>query len=219
MSPDPIRELRGTRVLVIHPADHEIDELVRHLRRIGCPVRLVWPAPPILPADADVVLFTIWPAGPTVLPQAGTEIEPTLIAIVDYENPTALKSLLDSNAHSFIAKPIRPSGIVSSLVMARALHGYQSRLRNKVAKLEETLRSRREIERATRILMDAKGLSEDNAYQLIRQQATAQRLAMGVVARSIITAHRVFDRRADEVKRSRETPASSVLRLPARKSS
>jgi two-component system, response regulator PdtaR len=216
MSPDPIRELRGTRVLVIHPADHEIDELVRHLRRIGCPARLVWPAPPVLPADADVVVFAIWPSGPTVLPQAGTDIEPTLIAIVDYENPTALKSLLDSNAHSFISKPIRPSGIVSSLVMARALHGYQTRLRNKVAKLEETLRSRREIERATRILMDVKGLTEDSAYQLIRSQATAQRLAMGVVARSVITAHRVFDRRPDEAKRP---PSGSVLRLPERKSS
>ena len=36
MSLDPIRELRGTRVLVIHPADEEMDELLRHLRRIGC---------------------------------------------------------------------------------------------------------------------------------------------------------------------------------------
>lgn len=86
----------------------------------------------------------------------------------------------------------RPA-ILSSLVMARALHGYQGRLLAKVAKQEETLRSRREIERATRILMAAKGLSEDRAYQLIRQQATAQRLTVGVLARSIITAHRVFE--------------------------
>ena len=74
--------------------------------------------------------------------------------------------------------PIRPSGILSSLVMARALRGCEGRLLAKVAKLEETLRSRRGIERATRILMEM-GLSEDRAYQLIRQQATAQRLAMG----------------------------------------
>ncbi len=227
MSLDPVRELRGTRVLVIHPADHDAEELMRHLRRVGCQASLVWPGPPALPADADVVFFATYPAGPAAVPPNAPGAEPSLIAIVDYENPTALKSLLDSNAHCFVSKPIRPAGILSSLVMARALHGYQGRLQAKVAKLEETLRSRREIERATRILMDVKALSEDRAYQLIRQQATQQRLAMGVVARSIITAHRVFeDPRASAqrpvnhaVSNAANSTGKSVLRLPMRKSS
>ncbi len=218
MSLDPIRELRGTRVLVVHPADEEIDELIRHLRRIGCQTRLAWPLQPSFPIDVDVVFFSIWPTGPATVPEFTAEPGPSLIAIVDFENPTALRSLLDTNAHSFISKPIRPSGILSSLVMARAQHGYQNRLLNKVAKLEETLRSRREIERATRILMEVKGSSEDSAYQLIRQQATAQRLAMGVVARSIITAHRVFDKSVEDNTRIAREPRGSVLRLPIRKS-
>jgi AmiR/NasT family two-component response regulator len=218
MSLDPIRELRGTRVLVLHPADEEMDELLRHLRRIGCQAGLAWPLPPALPADVDVVFFAIGASGSTIVPQAAAEPGPSLIAIVDFENPTALRSLLDTNAHSVISKPIRPSGILSSLVMARALHGYQNRLLNKVAKLEETLRSRREIERATRILMEVKGSSEDSAYQLIRQQATAQRLAMGAVARSIITAHRVFDKSVEENALIAREPRISVLRLPIRKS-
>jgi two-component system, response regulator PdtaR len=218
MSLDPIRELRGTRVLVVHPADEEIDELIRHLRRIGCQTRLAWPLHPSFAIDVDVVFFSIWPTGPATVPEFTAEPGPSLIAIVDFENPTALRSLLDTNAHSFISKPIRPSGILSSLVMARAQHGYQNRLLNKVAKLEETLRSRREIERATRILMEVKGSSEDSAYQLIRQQATAQRLAMGVVARSIITAHRVFDKSVEDNTRIAREPRGSVLRLPIRKS-
>jgi len=218
MSLDPIHELRGTRVLVIHPADEEIDELIRHLRRIGCQTRLAWPWPPDLPADVDVVFFSVGPTASTTVAQATTEPGPSLIAIVDFENPTALRSLLDTNAHSFISKPIRASGILSSLVMARALQGYQNRLLSKVAKLEETLRSRREIERATRILMEVKGSSEDSAYQLIRRQATAQRLAMGVVARSIITAHRVFDKSLEDNTRSAREPRNTVLRMPVRKS-
>jgi len=219
MAGDAVSDLRGIRVAVMHPADQEIEELVRHLRRIGCQTRLMWPLPPVLPSDVDVVFFAIWPIGPAVTPQPSAGSEPSMIAIVDYENPTALKSLLDSNAHCFISKPIRASGVLSSLAMARALHGYQKRLLAKVAKLEETLRSRREIERATRILMEVKRLSEDHAYQLIRQQATAQRLAMGVVARSIITAHRVFDGSpAPEVKESTDLGAGKrVLSLPTRK--
>jgi two-component system, response regulator PdtaR len=220
VSADALSDLRGIRVAVMHPADQEIDELLRHLRRIGCRARLIWPPPPVLPTDADVVFFATWPVGPAVMLQSGPGPEPSMIAIVDYENPTALKSLLDANAHCFISKPIRATGVVSSLAMARALHGYHNRLLAKVAKLEETLRSRREIERATRILMEVKHLSEDRAYQLIRQQATAQRLAMGAVARSIITAHRVFDDSAAAQPREPERGTGKrVLSLPARKPS
>lgn len=222
MATDALSDLRGIRVAVMHPADQEIDELLRHLRRIGCRTRHIWPPPPALPTDADVVFFATWPIGPAVVPQPGPGPgpEPSLIAIVDYENPTAVKSLLDTNAHCFISKPIRATGVVSSLAMARALHGYHNRLLAKVAKLEETLRSRREIERATRILMEVRHLSEDRAYQLIRQQATAQRLAMGAVARSIITAHRVFDgSAAAPARESDRGTGKRVLSLPARKPS
>ena len=212
MTSDPTRDLRQLRVLVLHPADREIDELMRHLKRIGCQTELAWPPPSALPADVNVVFFAIAPEGALVALPRLAEPEPALIAIVDYESPSAVKSLLDSNAHSFITKPIRPSGILSCLVIARSLHGYQTRLQAKVAKLEETLRSRREIERATRILMDMKSLDEDGAYQLIHTQATSQRLAMGTVARSIITAHRVFDSPADKPA----APDSTVLRMPAR---
>ncbi len=215
MSNDPTRELRGLRVTVLHPMDREIDELMRHLKRVGCQTELHWPPPSALAATTSVVFFAIAPEGPLVpLPRLG-EPAPALVAIVDYESPSAVKGLLESDAHSFITKPIRASGIVSSLLIARSLHGYQSRLIAKVTKLEETLRSRREIERATRILMEMKRLDEDAAYQLIRTQATSQRLGMGAVARSIITAHRVFDSGPAPTVPGKRM-ARNVLGLPGR---
>jgi hypothetical protein len=69
--------------------------------------------------------------------------------------------------------------------------------------------------------MEVKHLSEDHAYQLIRQQATAQRLAMGVVARSIITAHRVFDGsptvKEGAIPKENREASTRVLSLPTRK--
>jgi AmiR/NasT family two-component response regulator len=216
MSSDPTGELRGLKVTVLHPMDREIDELMRHLKRIGCHTELHWPPPAALPAATNVVFFAIAPEGPLVPLPRLAEPAPALVAIVDYESPSAVKGLLDSEAHSFITKPIRASGIVSSLLIARSLHGYQRRLMAKVAKLEETLRSRREIERATRILMEVKHLDEDAAYQLIRSQATAQRLGMGAVARSIITAHRVFDIAPKAAAAPARTVARNVLGLTRR---
>lgn len=192
MGADLVRDLRGASILLIHRQDQEAEELVRQLRRIGCQVRLAWPPPATLPSDVNVVLFEIHREGtPYWPPEAATDV--TLIAIIDYENPTALQALIDTNACGVVIKPVRAFGILASLVLARSLHGYQNRLQAKVAKLEETLKSRRDIERATRILMQVRGLSEEKAYQLVRQQATVQRIALGVVARSIITSYKVFE--------------------------
>ena len=96
------------------------------------------------------------------------------MAIVDYENPTVLKRLLDSNAHGVVNKPIRSFGILSSLVLARSLHGYTRRLEGKVQKLEETLKARRDVDKAVKILVALKKIGEAEAYELIRAAGDAE---------------------------------------------
>src|SRR6202044_2307944 len=79
----------------------------------------------------------------------------------------------------------RPFGIMSSLVLARALGSYHARLEAKVNKLEETLRARRDVEKAIRILMELKSIEEGDAYRLLRDQAQAKRLPIGQIAPNI----------------------------------
>ena len=55
-------------------------------------------------------------------------------------------------------------------------------------KLEETLKARRDVDKAVKILVGLKNVSEFEAYELIRQQATQKRLAMADIAASIISA-------------------------------
>ena len=43
-----IEDLRGARVLVIHPRDTESEALMDQLKRIGCNVRGVWPPPAVV---------------------------------------------------------------------------------------------------------------------------------------------------------------------------
>ena len=67
---------------------------------------------------------------------------------------------------------------------------YESRLANKVRKLEDTLKGRRTIEKAVKILTEMNGVDEEAAYKLIRDQATSKRVAIVSVAESIISARR-----------------------------
>ncbi len=181
-----IDQLRSTRVLVVHPEDQDGEVLVRQLHRIGCQVRTVWPPPTHLPEDLDAVFLLVERSGSEVLPWRAGASDPPLIAVVEYENPTLLKGLLDSGAVAVVNKPIRATGLLSTLVLARALGAYDRRMQVKIRKLEDQLRSRREIERATRLVMQLKGLNETDAYELMRSQATRARLSLGEVAARIL---------------------------------
>jgi two-component system, response regulator PdtaR len=187
-----MEDLRGARVLVVHPRDAEGDALIDQLKRIGCNVRGLWPPPAEIPRDVDTVFHLVEAAETPDFTASATDDGPTFVAIIDYENPTVLKRLLDSNAHGVVNKPIRPFGILSSLVLARSAHGYARRLQGKVHKLEETLKARRDVDKAVKILVILKKIGETEAYELIRQQATQKRLSMAQVAATIIGAQEVL---------------------------
>ena len=187
-----MEDLRGARVLVVHPRDAEGDALIDQLKRIGCNVRGLWPPPAEIPRDVHTVFHLVEAAETPDFTASATDDGPTFVAIIDYENPTVLKRLLDSNAHGVVNKPIRSFGILSSLVLARSAHGYARRLQGKVQKLEETLKARRDVDKAVKILVTLKKIGETEAYELIRQQATQKRLSMAQIAATIIGAQEVL---------------------------
>ena len=94
-----MEDLRGARVLVVHPRDAEGDALIDQLKRIGCNVRGLWPPPAEIPRDVDTVFHLVEAAETPDFMASATDDGPTFVAIIDYENPTVLKRLLDSNAH------------------------------------------------------------------------------------------------------------------------
>lgn len=186
-------ELRGIEVAVIHPAGSDCNVLVDQLKRIGCRVKVLWPCPATVPPGTAVVFLYIPGQQGESAPWTSTDCGAAMIALVDYENPTVLKGLLEANAHAVISKPFRPTGVLSTLVLARSVHGYEQRLLNKVSKLEETLRSRRVIERAVKLLAELRSISDVEAYDQMRRQATNKRLSIVEVASMIVNASDVLD--------------------------
>ncbi len=182
-------DLRQAKILVIHPRDDDGAALVDHLKRLGCDVKAVWPAPASIPADTDAVFVQV---GETSIEDLATLLETAntaVIAIVTYESPTSLKAVIDLNAHGVLTKPLRQLGVLTQFALARYRFSYEARLANKVKKLEETMKGRRTIEKAVKILTAMNGLEEEAAYKQIRDQATAKRVAVVSVAESIIAAN------------------------------
>ena len=186
-----MEDLRGARVLVVHPRDAEGDALIDQLKRIGCNMRGLW-RPARKSPRLDIVFHLVEPPKLRTSRHRQPTNGPTFVAIIDYENQIVLNGLLDSNAHGVVNKPIRPFGILSSLVLAGSAHGYARRLQGKVQSLEETLSARRDADKAVKILVTLKKIGETEAYELIRQQATQKRLSMAQIAATIIGAQEVL---------------------------
>ncbi|ROZ79803.1 ANTAR domain-containing response regulator [Ramlibacter sp. WS9] len=187
-------DLRSICVVVIYPPGEDRDVVVQQLQRIGCRLKLVWPFPAEPPKDADVIFFRVSQELEGNTGWSATAVNAAFVALSDYESPTTLKLLLDTHAHGVITKPFRSAGIFSTLVLARSSHSFQERQQGKIDKLEATMKSRRQIEKAIRVLMDSQSMSETQAYEHMRSKATNLRITVGEVATMVTEAHETMER-------------------------
>lgn len=189
MSVSQLRELLELKVVVVHPPDEEGAALVGHMRRIGCMVSAAWPVPAALAANADVLFLLIEGearAVTTAFLKALPQPRPTVIAIVNYEDPSTLQMVLESGALAVVQKPIKPLGLLATLVTARSIWTERQAQAKENRKLRRKILSDQTISRAKTILMVSKQLDEAEAYQAIRAQAMAKRVSMDDIANSII---------------------------------
>ena len=196
---DLIQDLRDQNVLLVHPRDRSADELLQQVNRIGCSFEHMWPVPKSLPDKSDMVFVD-------VTDQSAAELKAfldrrerpvTTIAIVGYENPSTLDVILEIGAHSVLMKPVRAAGVLSSMLMARRFQLEQARFEKDLAKLREKLENVQKVNDAKFILMRHRGITEREAYDLIRKQAMTKRTTTTEIAQSIINAESILSNMGD----------------------
>jgi len=140
----------------------------------------------VLPARADVVFYLEDPAGAHRHRWLVEPCTAVRIAVIAYENPVVLDAIAASNAHAVVTKPIRTFGILASVFVARTLARYEEKLLARIAKLDDTLKARRIVERATRVLSARLDLTEEAAYAAMRAEAMSRQLSISAMAESIL---------------------------------
>lgn len=181
-------DLRHARVMVLHPRDDDGALLIEHLKRLGCSVTATWPLPVTLPPDTDAVFVAVEDVASEALSALLSARDPAIIAIMSYETPSALQAISDLNVHGVLSKPLRPFGILTQFVLARYRRGYEGRLTSKIQKLEDTMKGRRLVDRAVKLMAELRGISDEEAYKMLRDQATSRRMSLTAVAESLLEA-------------------------------
>ena len=192
-TPRLLRELRSLRVLVFHPDDQDGQELLGQLQRIGCRVKAFWPPPDKLPEETDLVIFAMRPEVLSMdLPWLRRDGSAPVIPVVNYENPVIVEAVLQLNAYGVIASPVKSFGLLTSIVVtvnqAERAHAQEKH----IARLEQRLAGLRKISKAKSILMNTRGLSEDDAYKIIRDQAMSKRVTAEEIADAVINANEIL---------------------------
>lgn len=191
-----LRELRSLRVLLMHPDDQDGQELRAQLQRIGCQVKASWPPPVAIQEEADLVFFAIRPEVLRMdLPWLKRSSTPPIIAVVTYEDPTTIEAVLRLNVCGVLAAPVKSFGLLTSIVLARHIVEGKCEQDKYVARLQQRLAAQRKLNRAKAILMHTRGISEEEAYKDIRDQAMARRVTTEEIADAVINANEVLGNR------------------------
>ncbi|GGC87079.1 ANTAR domain-containing response regulator [Chelatococcus reniformis] len=190
-----LRDIRSLRVHILHPKDRECDELVAQVRRIGCRVEAVWPPQDDIPPETNIafLLFRQDILTDSLLKALADRLpELTLIGIVEFESPAVIEAVVRAGAKAVITKPIRPFGLLTSMIIANTLSERIKSSSDRLAKLQARINGLKRIEQAKSILMSRKGLSEQDAYDTLRERAMAKRTTMESISSAIIEANEFF---------------------------
>jgi AmiR/NasT family two-component response regulator len=181
-----VQELADLSAVVVAPVDDQVGMLLRELQRFRMRVRQVWPMPETVPADADVMYCEYSSDLARRLPWIPGDARSALVVILPATEVVHADALCHATPNAVLPRPFTQNAVLSSLVLARSQFGYERRLRSKIEKLDDNLRSMRTVERAKAILMATRQMPETEAYGFIRRQAMDRRVSASAVAAAIV---------------------------------
>ena len=181
-----IQELADLAVVVVAPCDDQTSFLTRELQRLRMRTRSVWPMLESVPSDADIVYCDFTSDLARRLPWIPGDARAALVVILPTNVPIQADALANATPDAVLSRPFTANAILASLILARSQFRYEQRLRTKIERLDENLRSMRTVERAKAILMETRRMPENEAYGFIRRQAMDRRVSASAVAAAIV---------------------------------
>lgn len=137
----------------------------------------------------DVAILDIKMPGTDGLTAARSIIDARLAAVViltAFSQRDLIEQARDAGALAYVVKPFHRNELVPAIELARARFDELNAANERVESLEEQLETRKLVDRAKGRLMDAHGLSEQEAFRFVQTSAMGNRSTMREVADQIL---------------------------------
>lgn len=115
------------------------------------------------------------------------KIAPVLL-LTAYAQRDLVDRAKEAGVVGYLVKPFREQEIVPAIEIALARFSEFRELEKEVGDLNETLETRKVVDRAKGILMDSQGLTEQEAFRKIQKMSMNTRKPMKEIAQAIVLA-------------------------------
>lgn len=120
--------------------------------------------------------------------QLSRAVKRPIAMFVDRSDTASIEAAVDAGVSAYIIDGLRKERVKPILQMAISRFNAFSRMARELEEARDELEGRKVIDRAKGILMKSRGLSEEEAYTLLRKTAMNQNRKLADVAQSLVTA-------------------------------
>ena len=145
--------------------------------------------------DPDVIIIDLDDPGRDVLEQMfeiGRLVERPVAMFVDRANDGDVERAIEAGVSAYVVDGLKPGRVRPVLDAAITRYRAFAKLRAELDETRGALADRRDIERAKALVQARRGVSEDEAYRLLRDRAMKERRRIGDLARQLIEADRLL---------------------------
>jgi response regulator NasT len=141
--------------------------------------------------DPDVILIDLENPSRDVLEQmfqVSRAVRRPIAMFVDQSDSASIQASVDAGVSAYIVDGLKKERIKPILDLCISRFNAFSKLQDELERTKSALEDRKVIDRAKGIVMKLKGLTEDEAYVLLRSTAMREKKKIGEIAQSIVTA-------------------------------
>ncbi|MCV3768956.1 ANTAR domain-containing response regulator [Rhizobium sp. TRM95796] len=141
--------------------------------------------------DPDVIIIDIENPNRDMMEhmfQLSRTVSRPIAMFVDRSDTAAIEAAVDAGVSAYVVDGLKKERIKPILDMAVSRFNAFSRLQRELTEARNALEERKVIERAKGILMKMRGLSEEQAFALLRQTAMNEKKKLADIAQSVVTA-------------------------------
>jgi response regulator NasT len=141
--------------------------------------------------DPDVILIDLENPSRDILEQmfqVSRAVRRPIAMFVDQSDAASIQQSVEAGVSAYIVDGLKKERIKPILDLCISRFNAFSKLQDELDRTKSALEDRKILDRAKGVLMKLKGLSEEEAYVLIRSTAMREKKKIGEIAQSIITA-------------------------------
>lgn len=145
----------------------------------------------IYAVDPDIIVIDLENPSRDILEQmfqVSRAVRRPIAMFVDRSDAASIQASVDAGVSAYIVDGLKKERIKPILDLCVSRFNAFAKLQDELDRTKSALEERKVIDRAKGILMKLKGLTEEEAYVLMRSTAMREKKKIGEIAQSILTA-------------------------------